>query len=56
MLAAGEELVEASAGEPPGEWPGHRVVVLLEGEDLIFQVAEVIEVGSDLMSLAPGHS
>ncbi|HEV2374483.1 MAG TPA: hypothetical protein VGS19_20265 [Streptosporangiaceae bacterium] len=34
---AGQELVEVCAGESPVEGPGGGVVVLLEGEDLLFE-------------------
>jgi hypothetical protein len=39
-----QELVEASAGELPVEWPGGCVAVPFEGEDLVRQTAEVAEV------------
>ena len=45
MLAdAGQELVEVGAGESPGEGPGLGVVVVLEGEDLLGEVVQVVEV------------
>jgi hypothetical protein len=41
---AGQELVKVCAGETPVEWPGGGVVVLFEGEDLLRELVEALEV------------
>ncbi|HXC84462.1 MAG TPA: hypothetical protein VNV62_21645 [Trebonia sp.] len=38
------ELVEVGAGELPVEWPGGGVVVLFEGEDLLRELVQALEV------------
>ena len=51
----GQELVEAGAGEPPVERPGLGVVMLLEGKDLVLEMAQVIEViGGQELALDDG--
>jgi hypothetical protein len=44
LVDAGQELVEVGSGEPPVEGPGSGVVVVLEGEDLLGEVVQVVEV------------
>jgi hypothetical protein len=53
---AGQELVEVGSGELPVEWAGHGVVVVLEGEDLGFELVRVLEVvGGEQLALDDGE-
>lgn len=53
---AGQELVEVGAGESPVEWPGSGVVVLLEGEDLLGELLQALEVvGGEELALDDGE-
>jgi hypothetical protein len=40
LFDAGQELVEVGAGEFPVEGPSGGVVVLFEGEDLLFELVQ----------------
>jgi hypothetical protein len=55
-MDAGQDLVEAGAGESPVEGPGLGVGVALEGEDLLGEVVRVAEViGSQELALDDGE-